>query len=57
MQFEQRVAQAVQLQLLLQHLALGLRQQQVAGVVLAEHLVEQRRRGLQLARSLFGWPG
>ena len=39
-------------QLLRQHLGLGLAEQPVAGVVLAEDLEEQARRGLQLARAL-----
>ena len=48
----ERRAQARELELLLEHLALGLRQQRVGRVVLAEHLVEQARGGLQLALRL-----
>ena len=47
-----RRAQARQIELLLEHLALGLPEQQVAGVVAAQHLVDRAGRGLQFARRL-----
>ena len=53
----QHLAQALDVELLAQHLALGLAEQQVAGVVLAEDLVEQRARRLQLARRSSAAPG
>ena len=48
----ERLPQPPEVQFLLQDLALGLRQQPVARVVLAEHLVEQARARLQLLHRL-----
>src|SRR6185436_10463605 len=48
----QHLAQALDVELLAQHLALGLAEQAVVGVVLAKDLVEERARRLQLPRRL-----
>ena len=52
----QHLAQALDVELLAQHLALGLAEQPVVGVVLAKDLVEQRARRLQLARATSAGP-
>ena len=48
----QRRAEPRALELTLEHFARGLRQQQVAGIVLPKHVEEQTARHLQLTRGL-----
>ncbi len=52
----ERRADAPEFQLLQHHFLIGLREQQIAAVVLAEHFIEQSARRLQLRRALFCCP-